>query len=88
MTTPLTVDPRPSRPPIQQAATGTVAAGIGQAVSALVIASNPELILLAPIFGTAATGILNGVGAAARNRINSGQGGILTLLAQLFAWLG
>ena len=88
MTTPVTIDPRPSRPPYQQAATGTVAAGIGQAVTTAIVASNPELIFVAPVIGTAVTGFLSGIGSAARNRVASGQGGIITLLAQLFAWLG
>jgi len=85
---PQPTEARPSRPPIQQVATGTVAGGIGQVVSTLVIGANPELIWLAPVIGTAVTGMLSGVGAAARNRIAGGRGGWLTLLAQMFGWLG
>src|SRR3990172_6365385 len=42
-----TTEARPSRPPIQQVATGTVAGGVGQGVFTLVIGANPELLWLA-----------------------------------------
>src|SRR3972149_3651450 len=85
---PQPTEARPSRPPIQQVATGTVAGGVGGGGSTLVIGAHPAPSWPAPVIGTAVTGMLSGVGAAARNRIAGGRGGWLTLLAQMFGWLG
>jgi len=81
-------DPRPAVRPSRSAATGTIAAGIGQAATAAIVSANPELAPVAPIIGTAITGVLNGLGNAARNRVASGRPGPGMLFAMLFEWLG
>lgn len=96
MTTPARPEPmsegtrlrREASTPGRAVTQGTVAAAIGQAVSLSIVSSNPELLPMAGAIGTAVTGVLGGIGTAARNRVYSGQGGIMTLLAHVFAWLG
>jgi hypothetical protein len=79
---------REASTPVRSGAQGTVAAAIGQAISTTIVASNPELMPFAFMIGTGVTGVLNGIGTAARNRVHSGKGGPVTFFAHVFAWLG
>src|SRR3990172_3610638 len=73
---PQPTEARPSRPPIQQVATGTVAGGIGQGVSTLVIGANPQLTWLAPGVGAAgAGGVRGGLGRGRRGGRPGGASG-------------
>lgn len=67
--------------PVANAATGSVAAGIGNAASLAIVSANPEFLPFAWMIGTAITGTLAGVGNAARSRpVGS--------LLRIFGWLG
>ena len=74
---------------------GTTAAGIGQIVTAAILSNNPELIVVAPLIGTAVTGGLSGVGNLARTILHEEDSKHVAerslwrrTLGALFGWIG
>lgn len=66
--------------PATSAATGTVAAGIGQFVAFLIVSNNPEMAPFLPVMAMGFTGLATGIGNFART-----TGG---WAKALFGWIG
>lgn len=83
-----TTAPRDPQTPVGSAGTGAVANAISNSATSIIVATNPELAIVAPAIGAVIGGVLSGVGNASRTRLAKDDSGVWGFLAQVFRFLG